>query len=39
VGRALRVGVTFAFVMFGWVFFAADLPTAIRIFARLFGVG
>jgi alginate O-acetyltransferase complex protein AlgI len=38
-GRALRVGATFAFVMFGWVFFAADLPTAVRIFARLFGIG
>jgi alginate O-acetyltransferase complex protein AlgI len=29
---------TFLFVMFGWVFFATDLSTALRIFARLFGV-
>jgi D-alanyl-lipoteichoic acid acyltransferase DltB (MBOAT superfamily) len=33
------VALTFAFVTLGWVFFAADLPTAIRIFARLFGLG
>ena len=29
---------TYLFVTLGWVFFAADLPTAIRILARLFGI-
>ncbi len=29
---------TFTFVSIGWVFFAADVPTALRILARLFGV-
>ncbi len=35
----LSIGATYFFVMLGWVFFASDLPTALRIFARLFGVG
>ncbi len=31
--------VTFNFVMLGWVFFSAhDLPTAVKVFGRLFGV-
>ncbi len=45
-GRGLRGKVmraagmlgTYAFVTLGWVFFAADLPTAIRILGRLFGL-
>lgn len=36
--QALGVAGTFAFVTLGWVFFAADLPTALRIFGRLFGI-
>ncbi len=32
------IAVTYLFVTLGWVFFAADLPTALRIFARLFGI-
>ncbi len=35
---ALGAVVTYSFVALGWVFFAADLPTALRIFGRLFGV-
>jgi len=35
----LSVGATYLFVMLGWVFFASDLPTALQIFARLFGIG
>lgn len=34
----LSVMGTFLFVTLGWVFFASDLPTAVRIFARLFGI-
>jgi D-alanyl-lipoteichoic acid acyltransferase DltB (MBOAT superfamily) len=31
--------VTFNFVMLGWVLFSArDLPTALTVFGRLFGV-
>jgi alginate O-acetyltransferase complex protein AlgI len=31
--------VTFNFVMLGWVFFSArDLPSALKVFGRLFGV-
>lgn len=30
--------ITYLFVTLGWVFFAADLRTAVRIFARLFGI-
>jgi alginate O-acetyltransferase complex protein AlgI len=29
---------TYLFVTLGWVLFTADLPTAIRIYARLFGI-
>lgn len=36
--QAPGVALTFLFVMLGWVWFAADLPTALRIYARLFGV-
>jgi D-alanyl-lipoteichoic acid acyltransferase DltB (MBOAT superfamily) len=32
------VGVTYLFVTVGWAFFAADLPTALRILARLVGL-
>jgi len=35
---ALGAVVTYGFVALGWVFFATDLPTAWRIFGRLFGV-
>jgi alginate O-acetyltransferase complex protein AlgI len=35
---AAGIALTFAFVTLGWVFFVADLPTAIRVFARLFGL-
>ncbi|MCC7451187.1 MAG: hypothetical protein IT324_27495 [Anaerolineae bacterium] len=35
---ALGAVVTYGFVALGWVFFAADLPTALRILGRLFGV-
>lgn len=35
---AFGIAGTFAFVTLGWVFFAADLPTAVRILGRLFGV-
>jgi alginate O-acetyltransferase complex protein AlgI len=34
----LSTALTFGFVMLGWVFFSTDLPTAIHIFGRLFGV-
>jgi alginate O-acetyltransferase complex protein AlgI len=34
----LSIFTTYLFVTLGWVFFAADLPTALRIFARLFGI-
>jgi D-alanyl-lipoteichoic acid acyltransferase DltB (MBOAT superfamily) len=34
----VSVVATYAFVTLGWVFFAADLPTALRIFGRLFGI-
>jgi alginate O-acetyltransferase complex protein AlgI len=34
----LSILATYLFVTLGWVFFAADLPTALRIFARLFGI-
>jgi alginate O-acetyltransferase complex protein AlgI len=34
----LSIVLTFGFVMLGWVFFSTDLPTALRIFGRLFGV-
>jgi len=30
---------TYLFVTLGWVWFTADVPTAIRIYARLFGLG
>lgn len=36
--HALSVAGTFLFVTLGWVLFAADLPTALRIYARLFGI-
>jgi alginate O-acetyltransferase complex protein AlgI len=36
--QAPSIVLTFCFVTLGWVFFAADLPTALRIFGRLFGV-
>lgn len=29
---------TYLFVTLGWVLFTADLPTAVRIYARLFGI-
>ncbi|HLY27503.1 MAG TPA: MBOAT family O-acyltransferase [Aggregatilineales bacterium] len=35
---ALGLALTFAFVTLGWVFFSTDLPTALRIYGRLFGV-
>ncbi len=35
---AIGIALTYGFVTLGWVFFAADLPTAIRIIARLFGL-
>src|SRR5690554_1615260 len=35
---ATSIAGTWLFVTLGWVFFAADLPTALRIFARLFGL-
>ncbi len=34
----LGLSLTFAFVTLGWVFFSTDLPTALRIYGRLFGV-
>jgi alginate O-acetyltransferase complex protein AlgI len=37
--RIMGITLTYLFVTLGWVFFAADLPTALRIFARLFGIG
>jgi alginate O-acetyltransferase complex protein AlgI len=36
--QVLSVAGTFLFVTLGWVLFAADLPTALRIYARLFGI-
>jgi len=37
--RPLRVGLTFALVMFGWVFFrASDLPTALNHCATMLGL-
>jgi alginate O-acetyltransferase complex protein AlgI len=36
--QAVSITGTYAFVTLGWVFFAADFPTALRIFGRLFGV-
>lgn len=35
---ALGVACTYGFVTLGWVFFSTDLPTAIRILGRLFGI-
>ncbi|MEP7289561.1 MAG: MBOAT family O-acyltransferase [Chloroflexota bacterium] len=35
---ALSIVLTFCFVTLGWVFFSTDLPTALRIFGRLFGI-
>jgi alginate O-acetyltransferase complex protein AlgI len=34
----LSIALTFSFVTLGWVFFAADVPTAFAIFGRLLGV-
>ncbi len=36
--QAANIVGTYIFVTFGWVFFAADFSTALRIFGRLFGV-
>jgi alginate O-acetyltransferase complex protein AlgI len=34
----ISVLATYLFVTLGWVLFTADLPTAVRIYARLFGI-
>jgi alginate O-acetyltransferase complex protein AlgI len=37
--RPLRIGITFVLVLFTWVFFrAADLPSALRYMASMFGL-
>lgn len=36
--QAVSIAGTYAFVTLGWVFFAADFSTALRILGRLFGV-
>ncbi|MGF1505573.1 MAG: MBOAT family O-acyltransferase [Anaerolineae bacterium] len=36
--HAANIAGTYLFVTLGWVFFAADQPTALRIFARLIGL-